>query len=59
MLCEKSIECRRIFIAHARCHWIWREESGPQNDPPESVGAQNLAWSALREYIKRGGHSLN
>jgi hypothetical protein len=36
------------FLVHARCHWIWREESGPQRSPPESAGSQNLIWNALK-----------
>lgn len=42
-----------IFIAHARCHWIWWEESGPPSGPPGSPVSQNLVWNALRGTLKR------
>lgn len=42
-----------IFIAHARCHWIWWEESGPRQCLPDSRGSQNLVWNALRDSLKR------
>ena len=42
-----------IFIAHAQCHWIWWEESGPLQCPPDSPGSQNLVWNALRDTLKR------
>src|SRR2546429_542998 len=41
------------LIAHAQCHWIWREESGLQSSSPESSQSQNLVWNALRDTIKQ------